>query len=290
MQGSTSLSAGPPAVRTFLERLPPLSPTLTLLLATLSREDASFAKISSLIEKDPVLAGNVLGLVNSSLYGRKGRVNSVRHAVSLLGVTKLRNAALGMSVTRMWNRVSTPTAWSMQKFNRHALAVAMLADLLSQEASLHYPEGAFAAGLLHDLGKLLIAACRGGDYNAIQDIMLETGRAQIECELEILGTSHAELSGDAMRAWSLPPAIESAVRFHHSPERDTTPRGSQRFTLSYAIATADQYVNQQGWTAGDFASPAKPQLVYTIDDLGIGDVQRVLDLFHEEFESLGGIS
>src|SRR5437660_5607052 len=77
-----------------LEKLPPFSPVLSRLLATLAQEDVSFAKLADLLEKDTVLAGNVLKLVNSAAFGRRGNVNSVRHAVSILGVTKLRNAAL----------------------------------------------------------------------------------------------------------------------------------------------------------------------------------------------------
>ena len=82
-----------------LGQLPPFSPILNRLIASLANEDVSFAKIADLIEKDTVLAGNILRLVNSALYGLPGTVNSIRHAVSLLGINKLRNAALTMSVS-----------------------------------------------------------------------------------------------------------------------------------------------------------------------------------------------
>ncbi len=269
----------------MLERLPPLSPTLTLLLATLTREDVSFAKIAGLIEQDPVLAGNVLGLVNSSLYARRGRVSSVRYAVSLLGVSKLRNAALSMSITRMWNKIHTPKSWSMQTFNRHALAVAMMSDLLSQDASVSYPEGAFVAGLLHDLGKLIIAVCRTEEYAAIEESVRATGRPLLECEIEILGTTHARLSGDAMQAWKLPEAIGAAVRYHHNPKSDPTGPGPQQFTLSYVVATADEYVNQLGWGSPGCSLAGDRDHHYPLSELGIADIQRLLDVFHEEFES-----
>ena len=110
-------SAAPSDVRDqalrALAKLPPFSPILNRLIASLAQEDISFAKISDLIEKDTVLAGNVLRLVNSALYGLRGTVNSIRHAVALLGIAKLRNATLSMSVARMWSQVKTPPGWAM---------------------------------------------------------------------------------------------------------------------------------------------------------------------------------
>jgi HD-like signal output (HDOD) protein len=284
VQSSTTKSTLP-AVQTLLERLPPLSPTLTLLLATLARENVSYAKISDLIEQDPVLAGNVLGLVNSSLFGRREKVNSVRYAVSLLGVSRLRNAALSMSITRMWNKMHSPASWSMKNFNRHSLAVAMLVDVLSQEAPIDNPEGAFVAGLLHDLGKLMVAVCLTGEYTAIEEQIVQMARPPLECEAEILGATHAELSGEAMRAWGMPGPIEAAVRYHHTPELDPARPNQNRFSLSYAVATADEYVNQLNWGKVGYAPVNDKPAVYPLEALGLDDVQRVLDLFHEEFES-----
>src|SRR5271154_6752662 len=114
------------ALRTLGE-LPPFSPILNRLIASLAHEDVSFAKIADLIEKDTVLAGNILRLVNSALYGLPGTINSIRHAVSLLGITKLRNATLSMSVARMWNQLKTPPGWSMARFNLHSIGVAFMA-------------------------------------------------------------------------------------------------------------------------------------------------------------------
>ena len=148
-----------------LGELPPFSPILNRLLASLAKEDVSFNKLGDLIEKDPVMAGNLLHLVNSALYSRRGSINSVRHALSLLGINKLRNAVLGMSITRMWNQVRTPPSWSMARFNMHSSAVAILSDLLSQRLTVDYAEGAFVAGLLHDVGRLLMALGLTEEYD-----------------------------------------------------------------------------------------------------------------------------
>src|ERR1043166_2754118 len=109
-----------------LDKLPPFSPVLTRLLATLADEDASFGELAGIIETDAVLAGNLLRVVNSPLYGRVSTINSVRHAVAILGSIKIRNLVLGLSVSRRWAGARVPGKWDARRFNAHSLAVAVL--------------------------------------------------------------------------------------------------------------------------------------------------------------------
>ena len=191
-------------------------------MASLANEDVSFAKIADLIEKDTVLAGNILKLVNSALYGFAGTVNSIRHAVSLLGITKLRNAALSMSVSRMWGQVKTPAGWSTANFNQHSVGVGILADLLAQRLNVEYAEGAFAAGLFHDLGLLLVAIGMHDEYKQLSLLTQQSKQWDPEYEIQVLGMTHAELSAEALAQWNLPEEIQTAVRYHGSPELDPT--------------------------------------------------------------------
>jgi HD-like signal output (HDOD) protein len=229
-----------------LSGLPPFSPTLNRVMASLASEDVSFSSLSDMIEKDTVLAGNILKVVNSALYGRRGTVNSVRHAVSLLGVNKLRNTVLGMSITRMWARVKTPGGWSTKDFNRHSVAVAVLSDLLAQRAGVRYPEGAFIAGLLHDLGRLLIAIGVTDEYTEIMALHAASGRTLCDCEREVLGLDHAEISALALAAWNLPEPIRTAVRYHHQPDEDPTPSEAGLTRLSRVVFVVNGYVNCAG--------------------------------------------
>src|SRR5271154_685374 len=187
------LEAGPPqpelkekALRS-LGALPPFSPILTRLLAALAAEDVSFPMLGDLIEKDTVVAANLLHLVNSALYARRGSISSVRHSIALLGANKLRNAVLGMSIAKVWNRVKMPPSWSMARFNMHYAAVAELSDLLAQRLPVVYPEGAFVAGLLHDSGRLLIALALPREYERILEMYAAGERSMTECEREVLG-------------------------------------------------------------------------------------------------------
>ncbi len=245
-----------------LDRLPPFSPILNRLLATIAEEDVSFAHVADLIEKDTVLAGNVLGVVNSALYGFDGTVNSVRHAVAILGMNKLRNVALSMSITRMWGRARTPLGWSTARFNLHSAAAAVLADLLSQRVDVPYPEGGFVAGLLHDIGKLLIAVSQPDE----------------PYDPEETGFAHAELSGAVLAHWNLPLPIQEAVLLHHAPGGEPH--------LSWLVSAADRLANDLGHTL--MPQPPVPEIpADCLDALGIGgELPSLLEQFETEFTAL----
>ena len=226
-----------------LGKLPPFSPILNKLLASLAGEDVSFAKLGDLIEKDTVVAGNIIHLVNSALYARRATITSVRHALALLGMDKVRNTLLGMSISRMWTQVKTPPTWSMARFNRHSASVAVLSDQIASRVQADYPEGAFVGGLLHDLGRLLIALGLPDEFSRLMKLHEQSDRSWTECERELLGFTHAELSAAALAAWKFPEQVQVAVRDHHQPP--SFPAGGM-VPLSAVIDAADRYINSTG--------------------------------------------
>jgi putative nucleotidyltransferase with HDIG domain len=234
-----------------LDALPPFSPVLNHLMASLANEDVSFAELASVIERDTVLSGNVLRLVNSALYGRRGTVSSVRAAISILGIVKLRKYVLGMSVSRLWAKVAVPPSWNMGRFNDHSVAVAILADAIVQKGLFDYPEGAFAAGLLHDLGRLMIATACPAEYLRIVNLAMSTSRRLEDIETEVLSVNHAELSAAALQRWGLPPAVQKAVLYHHRSETDPSAAGGL-MPLSRAIELADYMAVDAGYRIEDF--------------------------------------
>ncbi len=283
-------TSGPATVRErslyALGQLPPFSPVLNRLIASLAEEDVSFAKIADLIEKDTVLAGNILKLVNSALYGMSGTVNSIRHAVPLLGINKLRNAALSMSVTRMWGQVKTPAGWSTANFNRHSVGVGILADLLSQRLPVDYAEGAFAAGLFHDLGLLLVTIGLPEEFKQMSLLCQQSGQWTTEYEIQVLGMTHAELSAEALAQWNLPDQIQTAVRYHGSPELDPTPVEPSQLRLSGILNASDRYVKGLGVFVSLFENPAEDSAA-ALQQLGLGEqLPGILKEFDDEFTAL----
>jgi HD-like signal output (HDOD) protein len=283
-------TAGTPNVREraliALGQLPPFSPILNRLIASLASEDVSFAKLAELIEKDTVLAGNILKLVNSALYGLAGTVNSIRHAVSLLGIAKLRNAALSMSVTRMWAQVKTPPGWSTANFNQHSVGVGILSDLLAQRVNVAYAEGAFAAGLFHDLGLMLVAIGLHEEYLQLSLLCKQNKKWDPNYEIQVLGMTHAELSAEALAKWNLPQEIQTAVRYHGAPGQDPTTVEPGQVTLSHVLNAADRYVKSTGVFVSLFESPSEePEAA--LAQLGLGErLPAILQEFDNEFSAI----
>lgn len=230
-----------------LSKLPALSPLLLRLVQTLAAEvdDISVDQVSQLIERDAVVAGNILRVVNSPLYQRRVAIQTVRHAIVLLGLAKVRNLALGMSMNHIWAKTKAAPGWSMSEFNQHSVAMAVLSDSLAQRLKVIEGEGAFVAGLFHDLGRLLVAVGLPAQFSAIVRLKEEGQPSLPECERTILGFDHADLSGDVLAAWRLPLSLQTAVRFHHAPENDHTLAVPGEFRLSQILHAAELYIEDQ---------------------------------------------
>ena len=261
-----------------LSKLPPFSPILSKLLASLAGEDVSFMVLGDLIEKDSVVAANILKLVNSAAYARREPVNSVRRALSVLGIQKIRNAVLAMSISRMMNQAKPPAGWSMERFNKHAAAVAMLADLLAQCVPTDYAAGAFTAGLLHDFGRLLIAMGLPTEYAEISRLYANSSQSWFACEKAVLGFDHAGLSADAMQAWKLPSPIAEAILLHHEPPAlDLTPP----VPLARILHSANVFVDAFGCSI-EVEPKAEMEAMAAIASLGL--TPQVQEKLLEQFQ------
>jgi HD-like signal output (HDOD) protein len=269
-------------VSELISLLPPISDTVSKLLVSLTREDFSLQEISALIEKDAALAAHVLRVANSALYARRGEVCSVTHAISVLGAERLRNSALTLSVNRLINQARLPTTLSAASFNIHCLATATMSDLLAQRVRTPYPEGAFAAGLLHGIGKLLIALVLQKEYDSFERTVKSTGRSWEDVEQEWMGFTHSEIAGIALQKWKIPPEIRKAI-----VDQDAGIPGSENWlSLSSVLACAHECVAVLGYEINcctNFAhDPKEPELV--IASLGCGNASKVVQDFKSSFE------
>lgn len=280
------LAVAPPvsprdAILNKLSDLPPFSPVLNKLMASLGDESFTYKQLGALIEQDTVLTGNVLRLVNSAAYGRRVEIMAISKAISIVGLNKLRNLVLTLSVASMWRSVKVPNDWSLERFNQHELATAILCDLLAQRVESVFAEGAFLAGLLHDLGKLLIVMGAPADFLDIEAQQARTGCSLLDAERLILDTDHAALSADALAIWKLPPQLQVAVREHHQPMKGE---------LSLLVSVADDCAHRLGFgiapTEIDGSLSDRQLCEPALDRLEISgdEAERLLSEFRTELE------
>lgn len=225
-----------------LDRLPPLSPSAAWLLSKLAFRSVDFRELSKFVEKDSLLCAHILRTVNSAGFARRSTITSIRQAMSLLGIHSLRKISIGLTVSNLFSKTKAAPTWSRARFNLHAGATALLTEAIVDELPVQDKEGAFVAGMLHDLGALLIAVGLPEDFETISAFSAVACRPTFECEREILGFDHAELSGIALAKWSIPDVICRSVYHHHSPDAAEAP------WLATVINRADAFVNHLGVT------------------------------------------
>jgi HD-like signal output (HDOD) protein/signal transduction histidine kinase len=193
--------------------LPTLPHILLRLMEVCDRDDAQFSDVASLVEKDPSLSAKVLGLVNSPLYGLPNRVSTVSHAVKLLGMDTVKNIAICASVHEVFSRGRSARSLNLAGFWSHSLTVAVLSRKLAQEVDYPSPEEAFLSGLLHNIGRLILAEIYPEEYSLL--LAYEEYGNGLEEKEEALGMTHMEAGAYLISHWNLPSLIADAVRYHH---------------------------------------------------------------------------
>jgi HD-like signal output (HDOD) protein len=269
-----------------LERLPTLSPMRTQLLSRLARRNCDVIELTEIVEKDAVLTAQVLRLANSAIFGRAQPINSVKHAIAMIGVSAMRKFALGSSISNLFSRFRTAPSFSMTRFNLHSVATGTLVELISDEIEFEQ-SNAFIAGLLHDVGKLLIAVSMPKQYEEILAVAAVSGDPMLACEREILGTDHAELSGLAISRWELAEPIRWAAWYHHEPEHAVAVErtGPGKLSLTLAVHRADAFVNGLGMSV--FPTPLARSEAPSLDFPGFSfSKERVIKRFEPELKTL----
>jgi putative nucleotidyltransferase with HDIG domain len=198
------------------QRLPRLSLAVQQVFGELSKTDVNVRKLATLIEQDVVLSSYMLQISNSAAYGCRGRITSVRHAVSIVGLERLRMLIMSLSVLNIGLRITLPPQFDLLRFNRHSVTTAVAADILVQLVPSIYPEGAFLTGLLHDIGKLVYASVLPEEYCQVLKVTEITGAPVEQCERELLGFDHAQIGFEILSRWGVSLPIARAVLAHHS--------------------------------------------------------------------------
>ena len=193
--------------------------------------------IAAIVERDPALAARIMQLVNSSYFGLQRKISNLQEALTLLGVRTVRGLALAGHLRSHYGEQSQWQAFSFERLSERALSVARLAQDIagSHEGAQVARDQAFLAGLLLDIGMLMLAAEQGDGYLKVLRYAARKELPLHVVERMAYGVTHAELGAYLLDMWNLPPQVVEAVLMHHTPDEAV----SEGFTPLTAAHIAD---------------------------------------------------
>ena len=199
-----------------MEDLPTLCAVAVQLLQLTHDESSRATAIARVIESDQSLTARLLRLVNSSAYNFNSEITTVSRAVVALGFNTIRSMALGMAVADLFPVSKENDAFDLREFWKHSLACAVCAEMLAERSGKRIEKDeAFVAGLLHDIGKLILSTCLKDKYGALVKRAREDDRSILEVEQEELGATHSEVGKWLAERWGLPDVLTQVIWLHH---------------------------------------------------------------------------
>jgi HD-like signal output (HDOD) protein len=265
MQGLSSISTQcrlAPLVRKEIERrleecpsLPSLSSINRALQGLLFAEQRYSAQISEIIRRDPSLTSRLLRLVNSVYYGLTTPVNNIEEAVFYLGVRQIRQLTMVTPIIEDFQRLSVQCEFPWRGFWQHCIGTAIVTREVVSLVQAQPDESDYIAGLVHDVGKIVMAWSFPDHFAEIHRRALPGTRKLTGLETEILGMDHAELGAIYLERQHLPDLMVSSARFHHRPQA-----ADKHELIIASVSIADLLMrNARIGSSGDFVEVSREE-------------------------------
>ena len=200
-----------------VEAFPGMPARAAKLLPLLDNPDSTPSEVENIVKYDPGLTANILKLTNSAYFGIPTKVSSIKQAVILLGWKRLMQVVTTICMSPLMKKAVPGYDLRSGELWRHSIAVSVAAELLVKALKIPDADEVFTAGLLHDVGKLILGNFVKKDLSQIQ-AMVTKGISFDVAESMVLGTNHAEVGGQILHKWSFPAELVNAVQWHHDPE------------------------------------------------------------------------
>ncbi|MFO7727851.1 MAG: HDOD domain-containing protein [Desulfonatronovibrio sp.] len=259
-----------------------LPDTFFKIMEVMESPFSSANHIADVVSKDMSLSAKLLRLVNSAFYGFPSKIDSISRAVAILGTKELTSLAMGISLVRAFEGVSLDI-FSMEDFWKHSIACGVFAGLIASRQTGLSQERFFVAGLLHDIGHLIM-------IKIIPDAFIEAvtlSRVQkipvFQAENKLLGFDHARLGGLLCKEWKIPVALEQMIRFHHEPLKSGNVAESSIIHQANTLA-----VSTWPETSREGVFPPASKKSWQITRLQVGDIyplvqqadRRIKEIMH----------
>lgn len=240
--------------------------------------ESSFTEIARIISGDTALSGRLLRIVNSSFFGFPQQVETITHAVTIVGTAQLRDLVLATTIISRFQGLPRDLI-NMESFWKHNIACGLAARTIAVYRREPNAERFYVNGMLHDLGRLVlclsmpekVAEMFGRGAN---------GELMRDAEMELLGFDHAEVGGELLKKWKLPKRVEDAVRYHHQP---TTAREYPLEAAILHVADVIAHAMQLGCSGERHVPPLDAQAWDKIE-LPSNIMASVIDQVDRQFE------
>lgn len=225
-----------------INELPVLSNITSRIIELTNDPKTTTDQLCDVISQDQVIVSKALKIVNSAYYGMPRKIVTIREAVTMLGTDTIRTIVIGASVFSTLEHLSGLNKSIIESMWRHSAACAAASRIIALRMGITEQEHAFVAGLLHDIGKIVLIFVKPNEYNEVINKIAQ-GKTSIETEQELLGFTHTEVGRIAAEKWSLPPLLVSVIGNHH----DDTQQDCELVTV---VKIADAVSNMAGYSIG----------------------------------------
>jgi putative nucleotidyltransferase with HDIG domain len=262
-----------------VEHLPTIPHVVMAVLQMTDSPNVNTKKISDALDQS--LAAKVLKMANSAFYGggRARNVSTIPHAIVIIGLEALKEIVLTASVFHTFH--DTQDIKSLQPLWEHSLEAALIAKRLAWVYRYEGLDEAYFAGLIHDVGKLVIHQYFPDQLVQIEK-MKENGEGELESEMKVLGISHAELGGKIADSWSFPETLVDAITHHHDEKFELNPK------LGKIIYCTDQFITGILDFSGLLNNFAQGGMVLP-KDWDVSDLEGLEKIFKEEIDKAHGM-
>jgi putative nucleotidyltransferase with HDIG domain len=219
VQGAAIKAPSANEIQQAIERLKPIPQVALKVLRLINEKTTDINTIAKEIRRDQVITARTLQLANSALYATKQTIASLDHAIVYLGQDLLVKLVITAAVQSYFEQSAMGYALCKGGLYHHALGCAHTAEMLARTTQAVAPSEAYTAGLLHDIGKVVLDQYVTSAYPLFYRKMVQASDEAIDIEQRVLGTDHTKIGYMLARKWSFPPALANVVRHHHHPEK-----------------------------------------------------------------------
>lgn len=209
----------PNKFKTKIENLKPIPDNARRVISMIEfSSEYSLENLENYVWKDQAICVNVLRICNSFQPGFRHKVQNMSNAASLLGLDTLRHIVIVASSCKLYDESLKGYSTEKGNLSKHSICCAMVSRLIARRKSIGDPGVFFTAGLLHDIGKVILDQYAFENFNLVMDRVINEAKTFLEAENEILGCDHTQIGGIVAMEWGLPQALVEAISFHHKPE------------------------------------------------------------------------